>query len=82
MGYGFVGWHVLVILAVLLVIAAVVTAVIVVAIVASRRIPAPSQPNAHGSTSGRLSELEQLWVNRQITEDEYAAKRAEILGQI
>ena len=82
MGYGFTGWHVLVILVVLLVIAAVVTAVIVVAVVASRRVAAPSQLNVQAPASARLSELEPLRVNRQITEEEYAAKRAEILRQI
>lgn len=82
MGYGFTGWHILVILAVLLVIAAVVTAVIVLAIVASRRVAAPSQLNVQAPTSARLSELDQLRVNGQITEEDYAAKRAEILGQI
>ncbi|MDR6906078.1 putative membrane protein [Agromyces sp. 3263] len=81
MGYGFTGWHILVILAVLLVIAAVVAAVIVVAIVASRRVAAPSQPNVQ-APSARLSQLEHLRVNGQITEQEYAAKRAEILGQL
>jgi hypothetical protein len=69
-------------LAVLLVLAAVVAAVIVVAVVASRRVAPPSQPSIQAPASVRLAELEQLRVNRQVTEEEYSAKRAEILGQI
>ena len=82
MGYGFAGWHVLIILAVLLVGAAVLAAVIVVAVVVSRRVAAPSQAGMPAPATARLAELEQLRVNRQITEEEYAATRAEILGQL
>jgi flagellar basal body-associated protein FliL len=94
MWQGFTGWHVLIILGVLVLMAAVVAAVIVViVVVVSRRHgePFPQSAAAAGygtpihppvPASARLAELEQLLANDQISETEYAAKRAEILGDV
>ena len=92
MWQSFTGWHVLIILGVLLLMAAVVAALIVVVVVSRRNgaaAPQGATASGYGSpvhppgpASARWAELEQLRANGQISETEYAAKRAEILGDV
>jgi len=93
MWQGFTGWHVLIFLGVLLLLAVVVAAVIVVVVLVSRHNGGAAPQSAHapgygtqvqppGPAATRLAELEQLRANGQISETEYASKRAEILGDL
>jgi len=75
------GWHVLIILGVLVTIAIVVVAIIVVAIRLSRKnahhpVASPSDPIE------QIQRLAQLRDQGLLSETEYAAKRAELLGRI
>lgn len=75
------GWHVLVIFGVLVIIAIVVVAIVVVAIRLSRK-------NAHRSVTSSPDPLEQIQRLAELrdqgvlSETEYEAKRAELLGRI
>jgi biopolymer transport protein ExbB/TolQ len=76
-----IGWHVLVILGVLVTIAIVVVAVIVVAVRLSRknvRRPVASSPDP----VEQIQRLAQLRDEGLLSETEFAAKRAELLGRI
>lgn len=75
------GWHVLIILGVLATIAIVVVAIIVVAIRLSRknvRRPVTSSPDP----VEQIQRLAQLRDEGLLSETEYEAKRAELLGRI
>ena len=75
------GWHVLVILGVLVTIAIVVVAIIVIVIRLSRkndRHPVPGQPDP----VEQIRRLAQLRDEGLLSETEYEAKRADLMGRI
>lgn len=80
------GWHLLIMAAVGFVIVAIVVAVVVLAIVYSRRNANPPagypDPTAMPSAESRLRDIENLHQRGILTDAEYEAKRAEIIGRI
>lgn len=77
---GLIGWHVLIVVVVLLVIAALVVGVHLLIRAGCRSARKATQQTADVAT--RLSELDQLRARGLVTEAEYDAKRAEILGDL
>lgn len=77
---GLIGWHVLIIVFVLLVIAALVVGVHLLIRAGCRS--ARKTPQQAADIATRLSELDQLRARGLVTEAEYNAKRAEILGDL
>lgn len=93
--FGLSGWHVLIILTVLILLAAVVVGIIFLGVFLARRAapgvpapaasaPAPSRPESSPAElrAGRLAEIEDLRTTGLLSQSEYEAKRAEILGEI
>ncbi|WP_166979503.1 c-type cytochrome biogenesis protein CcmI [Paramicrobacterium fandaimingii] len=79
------GWHLMIVAAIVLVIVAVVIVAIVLTVVLSRRgSSSPDNAAATGipSPETRMREIERLRQRGVITDAEYEAKRAEIIGRI
>lgn len=72
-------WHLLIICGVLAVIVLAIAVIIFVVVRASSK---NQQAASASSTSERLAQLEQAKAAGLISEDEYQAKRAQILGQL
>ena len=74
------GWHLVVIAGMLLVVAVVVVAVVVIAVRLSRK-NAPQLATSSDNRTGQLQLLAQLRDEGLLSNEEYEAKRAEVLNR-
>ncbi len=75
----FAGWHLLLIVAILVILFGVAIAVVVVVIAASR---SAGRTTPAAAPSSRLRELDALRSAGQISDEEYARKRQEIIDDV
>ena len=85
---GLSGWHVLIILGILIVTAAVIVGIgLTIVVLARRTAPGGTggQPGTDGSAGDPVEQIRRLAELRDqglLTEDEFQAKRTELLGRI
>jgi uncharacterized membrane protein len=74
------GWHLLIVAGALCAVAVGVLVIVILAIRSSRR--RAELGDLAGSTADRLAELNEMRARGLVTEDEFTAKRQDILGNL